>query len=312
MFTPRISWPDLPVPVRDEVQGAMGSSVVSWQGQTGGFSPGTADRLTLADGRRVFCKAVGASLNEVSLDLLRMELRVNRLLPSGLPAPALMHGSELSVGDDPWAVLLFDDLEGRHPHTPWQIDELTAALASVAEVPRLVPVAPAELPTVDELFGPDLAHWDDVVADPPGSLDPWLAERLDDLRARGARARAALVGEALCQLDTRSDNMVVDATGTVWLVDWPYACRGPAWIDTVLLGATASVPGWTPAHEGAVEAAAARLGCDADLLDDVWAGFLGYFVWVAEKPAPDNLPTIRAFQARSRDALLGVLKRRLA
>ncbi|MGJ6980262.1 hypothetical protein ACSDQ9_06985 [Aestuariimicrobium soli] len=313
MFTPRITWPDLPAPVRDEVERAMGTTVVEWRGQTGGFSPGTADRLLLADGTRVFCKAVGASLNDVSLELVRRELAVNRQLPPGLPSPQLRHGAELDLDGDPWCVLLFDDLEGRHPHTPWHPDELAAALQALARVQEIVAGAPAGLPTVDELFGPDLAHWPDVIADPPAGLDPWLAERLDDLAARGERARAALAGEALCQLDARADNMVIDATGRVWLVDWPYASRGAAWVDTVLFGATAAIAGeWSPAHQSSVDVAAAALGCDGDLLTDVWAGFLGYFVWIAELPAPDNLPTIRAFQASSRDALTGLLKERLA
>lgn len=311
MFTPRITWPDLPEPVRAEIETAMGSRVEHWRGQVGGFSPGTADRLLLADGRRVFCKAVSDSLNEGSLDLMRRELAVNRLLPDGLPSPRMLHGAELTVDDDPWVVLLFDDLEGRHPHTPWQLDELAAALEATATLGRVAPVAPAALPDVDELFGPDLSHWDDVIADPPSTLDPWLAERLDDLAASGRRARAALAGESLCHLDTRADNMIVDPSHRVWLVDWPYACRGAAWVDTVLFSATAAIAGgWSPEHQALVDDASAALGCDAELLTDVWAGFLGYYVWASEQPAPANLPTIRAFQAHCRDRLLDAVKGR--
>lgn len=312
MFTPRITWTDLPEPVRSEVETAMGSPVVEWRGQTGGFSPGTADRLLLADGRKVFCKSVSASLNGGSHELVRRELTANRLLPDGLPSPRLLHGAELTVDDDPWAVLLFDDLEGRHPHTPWRVDELAAALEALAAVPRVAPVAPPSLPGVEELFGPDLTHWDDVIADPPATLDPWLAARLDDLAVRGHRARAALAGESLSHLDSRADNMILDADGRVWLVDWPYACRGAAWVDTAVFAATAAIAGgWSSEHQTLVDEASAALGCDPDLLTDVWAGFLGYYVWVSEKPAPANLPTIRAFQANCRDRLLESVKARL-
>lgn len=110
VFTPRITWPDLPIPVRDEIHGRLGAQVCAWHGQVGGFSPGTADRLTLADGRRVFCKSVHPSMNEGSAALCRREMAAHRVLPDGLPAPALMEGWER---EDGWIVLLFQDVEPR-------------------------------------------------------------------------------------------------------------------------------------------------------------------------------------------------------
>ena len=54
----RITWVDVPEPVTSWVERELGSQVVEWRSQSGGRSPGTADRLVCADGSRAFLKAV--------------------------------------------------------------------------------------------------------------------------------------------------------------------------------------------------------------------------------------------------------------
>ena len=302
----------------------MGSTVIAWHGQVGGFSPGVADRLQFADGQRIFCKAVGEVQNLGSVALARRELAVNQVLPAGLPIPVMRHGVELADG---WVLLLFDDLDGRHPRLPWRRDEFRAALASIAQVAQQVPIADPSLPSAMDLLGPDLDQFALVAADPPGDLDPWVRAHLPELVQRSAQARSALVGEALCQLDARADNMVLDAQGAVWLVDWPWACRGPAWLDLALLAMTALSRGGELASSSSgpagdqeaeafdvaaeVEQVAARLGADAELLTNLWVGELGYFIQMADQPPPPNLPTIRAYQAACRDGLIAVVRGRL-
>ena len=56
---PRVQWHQVPAVVRTGIEDQLGSTVVSAQSQPGGFSPGSADRVVLADGRRAFVKAVG-------------------------------------------------------------------------------------------------------------------------------------------------------------------------------------------------------------------------------------------------------------
>lgn len=308
MFTPRITWPDLPVHVRDEVETVMGAQVVAWHGQTGGFSPGVADRLEFADGSRIFCKAVGESLNEGSAQLCRREIAVNRVLPEGLPVPQMRHGVEL---DDGWMVLLFDDLNGRHPRTPWLGAEFEAALTSLDEIALGVPRADESLPRVLELLGPDLEKFAEVQQSPPPTLDPWVSHRLPELVERSTAAKESLVGEGLCMLDARADNMVLDPAGKVWLVDWPWGCRGPAWLDTALLGMTTTLHQQDFDVASRVVRAVVGHGATPDDLINLWVGELGYFIHMAEQPAPPNLPTIRQYQAASRDGLIGALRQQL-
>jgi hypothetical protein len=50
----RMPWDDVPAEVQSAVAEILGSPVVSAQSQTGGFSPGSADRVVTADGLRAF------------------------------------------------------------------------------------------------------------------------------------------------------------------------------------------------------------------------------------------------------------------
>ena len=62
----RVAWADLPARVRDVVEEILGAPVVEAVSQPGGFSPGSADRVRTADGRRAFVKAV-AGVGEPAL-----------------------------------------------------------------------------------------------------------------------------------------------------------------------------------------------------------------------------------------------------
>lgn len=312
MFTPRITWPDLPEGLQRRIESALGSAVVTHVGQSGGFSPGVADRLVLADGRRVFCKAVSEQLNADSHQLYQRELSVNGLLPPGVPSPRLQHGFA-HAGDGDWIVLLFDDIEGRHPARPWQAEQVDAALASLDRLARVGTPCPEGVPDAAKLLGWDLTQcWALVAEAPPASLDPWIGAHLDELAAAGARAAGALAsGDTLCQLDARADNMLIDSAETVWLVDWPWGCRGPAWLDTAFFGMFACPDTDGVELNAVINAHASRHGGTPDQVTDVWAGELGYYVHMAEQPPPPNLPTIRAFQARMRDALTAAVRDRL-
>src|SRR5205807_9245733 len=77
----RLPWAALPSHVMDTLVERMGSSVASAEDRPGGFSPGVAARLRLADGRRLFIKAVSSSLNPESPQMHRAEARIAGRLP---------------------------------------------------------------------------------------------------------------------------------------------------------------------------------------------------------------------------------------
>jgi hypothetical protein len=135
----RIGWDDLPLPVRLAVEDILGAQVIEARSQVGGFSPGTADRVVTAAGRRAFVKAASPGLNERTVELHRREAAVAAALPAEVPAPELR-----GVHDDgEWIALVFEDVGGRCPHTPWAPTEFAAALTALDQL-AAVPV-PATL-----------------------------------------------------------------------------------------------------------------------------------------------------------------------
>jgi aminoglycoside phosphotransferase (APT) family kinase protein len=301
----RIGWVELPESVRAGVEQILGAQVVEAVSQVGGFSPGTADRVRTAGGCRAFVKAVNPDLNERSAQLHRREARVTASLPASVPAPRL-----LGVYDDGgWVALVFEDIEGRNPVTPWRPRELEAVLAALATLAERNAMVEVEgLPETGTDLAEDLGGWHRIAANPPEVLDPWVRARLPQLCDWADRARQVLTGNSLVHTDIRADNLLVRPDGGVVIVDWPWATRGPAWFDTLALLINARLHG---GHD--VEAllrAHTPAGTDPEDLTCVLAGLAGYFLDASYQPAPAGLPTVRAFQAVEATAALGWLRQR--
>jgi aminoglycoside phosphotransferase (APT) family kinase protein len=298
----RIGWADLPEPVRAAVEDIIGGTVVEARSQSGGFSPGTADRVRTADGRRAFVKAVSADLNEQSPGLHRREARIAAALPAAVPAPRL-----LGLHDDgAWVALVLEDVEGRSPATPWRADELAPVLAALGDLAR-VPADLTDLRTATETLGYDLAGWGRIAADPPADLHPWAARRLDRLCALADRGVAALTGDSLVHSDVRADNLLLRRDGTVRIVDWPWACRGPAWLDRLLLLVNVRLYGGDHDTGALLAACAEETGADPRDLVAVLAALAGFFADMARRPPPLGIPTVRAFQRAQADAIVSWL-----
>jgi hypothetical protein len=302
----RIGWPDLPTRVRDAVQEILGDRVVSAVSQPGGFSPGTADRVVTAGGRRAFVKAVGAALNDRSVVLHRREGEHTAALPPQAPTPRLLGRYD----DGDWVALVLTDVAGRHPVTPWRADELERVLATLADLAALLTPAPAvAVPTAADLLRDDFRGWRRIAGDPPADLDPWARDHLDDLVHAAGAGHAALAGDTLCHADLRSDNLLLGREGAVTVVDWPWACRGPAWLDTVLLLLNVEVHGgWD--SEALLRSTPLAAEAAPAVVTGVFAGFAGFFLDAARQPPPPGIPTVRAFQRAQADALLPWLARR--
>jgi len=298
----RIGWADLPTPVRAAVEATLGSRVVRASTQAGGFSPGTADRVVTETGDRAFVKAVGTVLNPHSVEFARAELRVSAALPDDAPTPAVLG----SYDDGDWVALILEDIDGRHPRTPWVEDEIDATVTALRRLAATLTPSPLpDAPRAADRLADDLAGWVAIAADPIAGLDPWAAAQLDDLQASAARGLAALAdGDTLTHCDIRADNLLVRRDGRIVVVDWPWGCVGPAWLDTVLLAINVIV------HGGDGDRVLA--GIDPRHATDVITGLTGYFLHQGRLPDPPGLPTVRAFQRAQGDALLPWLRGRHA
>ncbi|HEU0129718.1 MAG TPA: hypothetical protein VFQ85_01840 [Mycobacteriales bacterium] len=285
----RREWAEVPDAARAWAGALLGGEVVSAVTCAGGFSPGVAAAVTLADGRRAFVKAVSAHPNPRTPPIYRQEAAVNAWLPEHPALPALLG----TFDDGDWVVLVFEHVDAGTPPLPWRRPDLDAVLAAVRSVQAAAGSVAGRATPIAEQFADDFAAWAALRDAPPEGLDAWSAARLDTLAEVEAGWASAAAGDDLVHSDLRADNVLV-RDGRAWVVDWPWACAGAAWVDAVLM-APSVVPQGGPPPEELV--AAAYPDAPADRVLPVVAALAGYFTRAALAPPPPGLPTLRAHQA---------------
>ena len=293
----RIPWSDLPRRLRTEVERRLGSPVVDARTQTGGFSPGVAARLELADGSRAFVKAVSPDRNAVTPSVYRREARIVAAIPPSAIVPRLLW----MLDDDPdgWVVLAFEDVEGRQPSLPWRADELDLVLEAMATLAADLTPSPLRPPLVgdagESFGGANDLSWASLVAAPDPALDDWSVRHLQRLASLEASASEAARGDSLQHFDIRADNLLLSADG-VRIVDWPHAHIGQPWVDLVWFAPSVTMQGG-PLPEALVRRYPPAREADPAALDAVIAGVAAYFTAGSLLPPMPGLPTLRAFQA---------------
>lgn len=303
---PRITWDDLPDAVRHRVEEILGSSVVAHVSHPGGFSPGTADTVTCADGSAAFVKAVHPDLNQRSPKIHRAELKVMRALPSGLPVPRLIDGFE----DDGWVVLVLENVDAEHPALPWTRATFEHAIDAVLDLSDRLTLSPLDdvAGASDALYGM-WNGWSNVLDETPDDLDAWVLERLEAWETRAMASLETVGGDTLVHLDIRSDNLLVRPDGEVIVIDWPWAIKGARWLDATLFAteyaafhADPDADAWATMDDTLVKIAA-RCGVPTTPLVDALVGLAGFFTVVSRKPAEPGLPTLREFQRAQENGL---------
>lgn len=300
---PRTLWHEIDAGLRADVERMLGARVVEASSQPGGFSPGSADRVLLEDGRRVFVKTATDAVNPEVVSIHRSEAAVAAIVPVGAPAPQLLGAVD---GGDRIA-LVFEDVDARHPATPWRAGELAAVLDALAQLTAEPVAEDAALADLGEVSGHYAAGWSllgDRVPPLPDGLDQWTSDEMPALLRAAARMASVSRGDRLVHRDLRADNVLLRADGAVVFVDWPWAARGAGWVDALCLlfnvryfdpGADVeSIVATHPVFAGMVPAAA----------DAVLVGLAGHFLRVSQEPAVPGIPSLRAFQYDQAVALL--------
>jgi aminoglycoside phosphotransferase (APT) family kinase protein len=307
----RLSWAEVPSLLRAQAESQLGARVVEAITQPGGFSPGVAARLRLADGRRAFVKAVG-DRNPDAPGLHRAEARNAARLPAGTPAPRLLG----SIDADGWVILLFEDVDGRMPAQPWQPGELARVLAAMTDLADGLTPAPIPAPPVDDRhlnIGQGWQRLADAHAagtDDLAGLDRWARSNLDGLGAAEQRWGAAVAGDSLVHGDIRADNILLTSDGRVVFVDWPWASLGQPWFDLVGFLPSVRLNGGPP-PETIFTSHPVAAGADPAGVTDVIAALAGMWTERSRQPDPPGLPTLRAFQRAHGVVALDWLKLRL-
>jgi Phosphotransferase enzyme family len=298
--------------MRQQAGSYLAGRIVGAETQPGGFSPGAAVRLRLADGRRAFAKAVGPELNPDSPGIYRAEARIAARLPATVPAPRLLASFE----DSEWVMLLFEDIDGRLPAQPWIPGELDRALDAVGMLAEELTPAPAgiDAPTVAERFGDDFRGWRHLAAarddgDGLAGLDPWAHRNLSRLADLESGWEQAAQGGALVHADLRADNLLL-TEDKVYVVDWPWACTAQPWFDLIAMLPSIGMQGG-PAPETIVRTHPVTKTADPDAITAVVAAITGYFIDRSRQPPPPGLPTVREFQRGQGQIALDWLQERV-
>lgn len=299
----RATWDALPARIVDAIAQAMGAPIVEVNSIASGFSPGVAACITSATGERAFVKAVSGQPNPVAPRFHRREILVNQALSrgtrsEGLPVPALRWALDEGDAADDWVVLLFDAIDGQEPQQPWRADELTRVIAALDVLAQRLTPSPVDATVIGSvgdgaLFSPN--HWRkrDNPAD-RARLDPWAARHLDALIALADEAPTAVIGDTLLHVDLRADNMIL-TDDRVFIVDWPHARVGAAWLDPLFMAPSVAMHGG-PDPEAFFKRCASAQGIDPRRIDAAVAGMAGFFTSEGMEPIPPGLPGIRAFQ----------------
>lgn len=291
-------WDDIPLSTRIAIEAWWGSPVVSAISQPSGFSPGVAARLRTANGRRVFVKAVGSTPNPISPTMHRREIQIAAQLPANVPTPRLLWS--LDDTETGWVVLIFEEIEGRHPLEPWEAPELRRVMDALSDMSDILTPSPLSIDLAGDArdeFRDHLSGWRRLHDDPPeirDKLDDWSRRHLDTLTRLEANAPEAVVGNTLLHFDIRADNLLL-SEDRVWLVDWPLACVGAAWVDIVFFAPSVAMQGGLPPNY-LIKMHPAFKTADPDAVTAAIAAIAGFFTRQALHPPPPGLPTLRAFQ----------------
>ena len=290
----RIEWSDVPADVRHATEVELGSPIVEARSQPGGFSPGVAARCVLADGGRVFVKAVSPDQNPQSPRMHRREAEVATHLPTRTPAPRLLHVHD----DGHWVVLVFEDVDGRQPHEPWTLADLDVVMPAIKALgPAATPRDVAGLATVADRHRSIFDGWRRFARGDgdPSLLPRWVASRIDELADVESRWEEAASGEELLHADLRADNVLIRVDRSVVFVDWPWACRGAGFVDPLMMLPSVGLgggpdPGTVIDRYGLADGVA-----DADFLS-VFVAVCGFFNRSSQDAPPPGLPALRTFQ----------------
>ena len=227
----RVDWNDLPAEVRAALERRLGSRVVESITQRTGFSPGLAARVLLHDGRRVFIKAVSGAANPDAPGLHRREARIVAALPASAPVPRLLW----TYDEGGWVALCFEDVDGRHPYEPWTEPDLALVRDALRDMGTVLTPSPLEVDeTAAEALADHINGWQVAHQRGEARLDEWCAGNLGRLAELEAEAPAFAAGHGLVHFDLRADNLLL-AGDRVYVVDWPWARVGPAWVDWVAM-----------------------------------------------------------------------------
>jgi hypothetical protein len=232
--------------------------------------------------------------------MYRDEANVGEQLPTLPEVPRLHRWFEAL----PWVVLIFEDVDGAPPTTPWKHAELVRVLEALADLAtRLTPTPALGLPTVIDKHADDFDGWARLARDPDrlrtADGDGWLTDHLQQLDRFAQGWSAARAGNTLLHADIRADQLLL-TDERVYLVDWAHACVGADFVDPLLFFPSVVLDGG-PTIDELVTLSHQTREAGPTRLASVASAAASFFIERSTRPPPPGLPTVRDFSNTDRD-----------
>ena len=226
----------------------------------------------------------------------RREARIAAALPASVGTPRLLWSHD----DGEWVALVFEDVDGSTPVTPWRPQELTRVLDAVTQLVESLTPSPIAVETIAERLHEPLQGWRTLhsagraKSDDLAGVPDWARRNLARLSALESEWEAASAGATLLHFDLRADNILL-TPDRVLVVDWPHASLGAGWMELLQILPSIAMQGGPKPWE---IFDSHPLGRDAPdrKVTAVLAAVAGYFIRQSRLPASPGLPTLRAFQ----------------
>lgn len=302
----RMLWSEMPSTVHSTIEGLVDGRVLAADSCEGGYSPGFASRLTLADGRMVFVKAMDLEAWPSQAAFPRAEIQVASMLPESVPAPRFLG----SYDDANWVILAFEGIAGHEPAQPWRADELERTVDAAVSFAEANTAPPVNLRRDHPRLGGLAALATDRyrLAQLPAH-SKWVTANLPMLIELESQGLAAAQGSALVHFDMLPHNIMLTAD-KILFVDWPHARVGAPFIDVLMLLSTAAASGIDP--EPIISAHALTANLDANIVDAFLAAHGGFLLADALFPVDPGLEPITDAKLRLGRATLSWLQSRIA
>ncbi|MFE5592912.1 phosphotransferase family protein [Streptomyces sp. NPDC056549] len=295
----RPEWGAVPEQVRTYIEARLGVAVSEAEMCGGGFTPGLAARLLLADGSRVFVK--GIPDEHPMRSVYQAEARITEALPETAPGPRVLWSAP-SGQEHGWSLLCLEDLPDGNPDVSPGSPDLRAVVDTLLRMREsLTPSPIPEAPQMADVHGSYLCGWAQLAEDVPADLDPWARRNLGRLAEIEKGWLRPAHGSTLTHGDLRPDNMVMRG-GEAVVIDWSYLSQAADWCDAVSLVPHLILAGHDPGSAEAVVAPLLESVPDGGAVTAFAAAFGGYWERSSRSPAPPNVPHLRGYQARAAGA----------
>jgi len=302
----RPRWHQLPPLIRAAIERLIGGAVVHARNCPGGYSPGFASVLSLADGRRVFVKAIDADRWSFDAAYYRVEAKVSAALPATIAAPRLLG----TFDNDHWTVLAFEAVEGIEPPQPWRDSDLNRVVAAVIHLGQVGTPSPIALARDH----PRLGGWAAVAGNPAylaqlARHSTWAVDHLPGLIGLERAGLAAAQGDSLVHFGLAPHNVLLTPDRVIF-VDWPGARLGAPVID--LITVLASAAAGQIDRESVLDNYYPRARFEPEIVDAILAAHTGFQLLGGISPKPPGLKPIQLIELELGRCALAWLQHRLA